>query len=170
MIERVPSTEPQAHRPRFAPGYGVPSSSDGLLPFSWATDRLAAARTFWLATTKPDGGPHAMPVWGLWVDGSLVFSTSPNSRKGRNLARDPRAVMHVERDDDVIVLEGDVEQIALNRELAELYEAKYDFPVGPESPDERWYRLQPRVAYAWDRSFPRTVTRFSFGSPDTAAS
>ena len=103
-----------------------------------------------------------MPVWALWIDGSLVFSTSPESRKARNLARDPRLTIHVEHDDDVIVLEGRVEEIALDAQIAHIYAAKYDHRPEPGSPDDSWYRLRPRVAYAWDRDFPRTVTRFTF--------
>jgi PPOX class probable F420-dependent enzyme len=115
-----------------------------------------------VTTTKPDGAPHAMPVWGLWVDGAFVFSTSPKSRKGRNLARDPRAVVHIERDDDVVILEGDVEEAELDDGTADAYEAKYDHRPDPRSADEGWYRLRPRVAHAWDRDFPLTVTRFKF--------
>ncbi len=104
-----------------------------------------------------------MPVWALWLDGSLVFSTSPETRKGRNLARDPRVSIHVERDDDVVVvLEGAVDEIAIDERLADRYAAKYEYRPEPRSADENWYRLRPRVAYAWDGAYPRTATRFVF--------
>ena len=156
------AARPVAHRPRFPRGYGIPESADGLLPWSWAGERLETTRNYWVATVKPDGSPHAMPVWALWVDGALVFSTSPESRKGRNLARDARAAILVERDDDVVVLEGDVQQIPLEADVADLYAAKYEYRPRPDSPDERWYRLRPRTAYAWDRNYPRSATRFTF--------
>ncbi len=103
-----------------------------------------------------------MPVWGLGLDAAVVFSTSPESRKGRNLARDPRAVIHVESGDEVVVLEGEVEEIELDERLARLYEAKYDYRPDPGSPDESWYRLRPRIAYAWADDFPHSVTRFVY--------
>jgi len=156
------TSEPVARRPRFPKGYGIPESADGLLSWSWTRERLEGWRNYWLATTNPDGGPHAMPVWGLWLDGAFVFSTSPESRKGRNLARDGRAIVHVESDDDVVIVEGQVERIALDDRLADLYEAKYEYRPSPNSPDEAWYRLKPRLAYAWDRDYPRTATRFVF--------
>lgn len=162
MIWRVVAGEPLAHRPRFPRGYGIPESEDGLLAWSWVSDRLGSTRNYWVGTTKPDGAPHAMPVWALWVDESLVFSTSPESRKGRNLARDPRVVVQVERDDDVVILEGAVEEIALEEQIADMYAAKYDYRPEPGSADEGWYRLRPRVAYAWDKDYPRTATRFAF--------
>lgn len=90
--------EPVARRPRFPTGYGIATDDEGLLPWSWAEERLEKARNYWIATAGASGAPHAMPVWALWVDGAVVFSTSPESRKGRNLARDPRVAVHLERD------------------------------------------------------------------------
>ena len=156
------TSEPHARRPRFEPGYGIPESEQGLLSWSWADERLQASRNYWVATTKPDGAPHTMPVWGLWIEGALVFSTSPKSRKGRNLAHDSRVVMHVDSGDDVVILEGEVEQIALDERIAGAYAAKYDYRPEQGSPDEGWYRLRPRIAYAWDEHYPRTATRFAF--------
>jgi hypothetical protein len=83
--------EGTASRPRFAPGYGISDDAEGMLPWSWAVERLTAGRNYWVATTSPDGRPHAMPVWGVWLDDGLWFGTSGRSRKGRNLARDPRS-------------------------------------------------------------------------------
>ncbi|HEU0304716.1 MAG TPA: pyridoxamine 5'-phosphate oxidase family protein [Gaiellaceae bacterium] len=157
--------EPRAHRPAgFPPGYKVPESESGMKPWRWATDRLEAARNYWLATTRPSGAPHAMPVWGLWLDGTVVFSTAPDSVKARNLDRDARAVIHVALGDDVVILEGEVERIELDAATADLYAAKYDYrPEPPGSADEGWYRFRPRAAYAWADDFPRSVTRFDLG-------
>ncbi len=103
-----------------------------------------------------------MPVWAIWVDGALVFSTSPDSRKGRNMERDPRVVVHLESGDEVVILEGEVESCGLDKSGADLYEAKYDWRPR-ESADHGWYRLRPRVAYAWtERDFTRSATRFVF--------
>jgi hypothetical protein len=105
-----------------------------------------------------------MPVWGLWDGDGVVFSTSPQSRKGRNLARDPRVVVHLESGDEVVVVEGAVERILLEDALVDAYDEKYGFRPEPGSPDGLWYRVLPRVAYAWlERDYPRTATRFSFG-------
>ncbi|MGA5300406.1 PPOX class F420-dependent oxidoreductase [Nucisporomicrobium flavum] len=46
-----------------------------------------------LATVLPDGGPHSVPVWaGTHGDHIAVF-TGPQSRKARNLRRDPRVAL-----------------------------------------------------------------------------
>jgi hypothetical protein len=51
--------------------YGVTTSDDGPLDWSHAEERLERARNYWIATTRPDGTPHAAPVWGYgWRDRS----------------------------------------------------------------------------------------------------
>jgi PPOX class probable F420-dependent enzyme len=48
-----------------------------------------------VATVLPDGSPHSVPVW-IGVEGSrIAFLTSPDSRKARNLARDPRVAISI---------------------------------------------------------------------------
>jgi PPOX class probable F420-dependent enzyme len=131
-----------------------------MLPWRWAERQLEGSRNYWIVTVRADGRPHSAPVWGLWVDGAVVFSTSRESRKGRNLARDPRLVINLESGDDVVILEGEVQTIALNDAIADLYEAKYQYRPGGEG---AWYALRPEVAYAWrEQDFPRSVTQFSF--------
>jgi Pyridoxamine 5'-phosphate oxidase len=153
-------SEPVASRPKFAAGYGVPSDPEGMLPWSWAEEQLEASRNYWIVTVCPDARPHTAPVWGLWVDGAVVFSTSRESRKGRNLARDRRVVINLESGDDVVILEGEIETVALDEGMADLYEAKYDYRPGGEGD---WYSLRPRIAYAWrEQEYPRSVTHFSF--------
>src|ERR1700748_2060743 len=100
----------------------------GQRPWDDVERALRAARSYWLCTTRADGRPHAMPVWGVWLAGALWFGTGRVSIKGRNLARDPRAVVHLESGDDVVVLEGEVELPAERDKLerfVELYEQKY---------------------------------------------
>jgi Pyridoxamine 5'-phosphate oxidase len=49
--------------------------------------------TCWLSTINADGSPHVNGVGALWADGCFWFETGQASRKGRNLARDPRCSM-----------------------------------------------------------------------------
>jgi len=149
-------------------GYGVPKDGSGAehLPWSWAVEQLAAARNYWICTTRRDGRPHAMPVWGVWLDEAVWFSTSPDSVKARNLARDPRLTIHLESGDDVVVLEGEVERPhdgeALRR-FADAYEQKYSYRVEPGTGEHGIYMLRPRVAQTWtEQDFPRSATRWVF--------
>jgi hypothetical protein len=93
------------------PGYGIvgPTQGSGLLPWSWAEQRLVASRNYRVASRWPDGRPHAMPVWGVWHDEAFWFFSSRRSRKARNLAADPRCVVTTENPVDPVVVEGTAE-------------------------------------------------------------
>ena len=97
--------EPVADRP-YMPGYGVPETLAGILTWSAARRRLETSRNYWLATLHPDGRPHVMPVWGVWMEGELYFSTGPESRKAKNLRADPRCTVTIEDASQPIVVEG----------------------------------------------------------------
>ncbi|MFI6323382.1 TIGR03618 family F420-dependent PPOX class oxidoreductase [Nonomuraea sp. NPDC050556] len=46
-----------------------------------------------LASVLPDGAPHAVPVWVGTYGERIVILTGPESRKARNLRRDPRVAL-----------------------------------------------------------------------------
>lgn len=48
-----------------------------------------------LATVLPDGAPHTVPIWIGTHGDRIVFLTSPDSRKARNLRRDPRMALSI---------------------------------------------------------------------------
>jgi PPOX class probable F420-dependent enzyme len=94
--------------------------------------RLGAARSIWLATTRPDGRPHTVPVWFLWDGGTVHFTADPGSQKGANLSSQSWTVLHLGDGDDVIILEGRcgvvTDQDAV-RHVETRYGAKYIEPV-----------------------------------------
>jgi PPOX class probable F420-dependent enzyme len=144
--------------------YGVPTDASGgeLLPWSWAVEQLTAARNYWICTTRSDGRPHAAPVWGIWFDDAVWFGTSPSSTKGRNMARDPRVVVHLESGDDVVMLEGRV-AIARDADLLKRYADAYEQKYSYRPSEEGAYVLRPRVAQTWTESdFARNATRWVF--------
>jgi hypothetical protein len=136
--------------------YGVPDDDGGMLPWSWAEERLASARNYWVSTV----GPHASPVWALWREGTVVFSCSPRSRKARELARDPHVVVHLESGDEVVIVEGEAEPVVVDGTLIDDYERKYDYRA---EASEGWYCVRPRRVLAWtEAGYPRNATRFDF--------
>jgi hypothetical protein len=154
---------PRAERPSLAPSYGISSDADGLLSWDYVSQEAERSRNYWVVTVRADGRPHAVPVWGVWVDETLFFGTSPQSVKARNLAADPRLVVHLESGDDVVILEGVVSRETLSPEtherVAAAYGAKYDIDPRPGPAD--WYALRPTKALAWhEQDFPRTATRW----------
>jgi hypothetical protein len=157
--------EPRRRRPPFR-GYGVPETEEGMLPWEWAVERLEQARNYWVATTRPDGRPHSMPVWGIWLDGAFFFDSGRNSAKTRNLAANPAIVVHLESGDETVILEGLAEPVLdaeLERGVDEAYGAKYDFTPDSSGEADPWFAVRPRRAYVWTESgYPGSATQFDF--------
>ncbi len=47
-------------------------------------------------TNNPDGSPQISVVWVIAHDDEILFGTDAQSRKARNLARDPRIILSIE--------------------------------------------------------------------------
>jgi PPOX class probable F420-dependent enzyme len=162
--------QPKATRPQM-PGYGVPKASKGLLPWKWAELRLKKSRQYWIATTRPDGRPHVMVVWALWMDGALYFSTGKESRKARNLAANPNCTMCSEDAAEAVIVEGVVEterNVDRIREFVKRYEKKYEWKLGEMAENmialkDPVFLLRPKVAFGfWEKKFASTATRWLF--------
>jgi uncharacterized pyridoxamine 5'-phosphate oxidase family protein len=167
----VKAKTPKLTRPHM-PGYGLPKSKKGLLPWKWAEDRLKKSRQYWIATTRPDGRPHVMVVWALWMEGVLYFATGSTSRKAKNLAANPHCTMCNEDAAEAVILEGVVEtvrNVEYIREFVKLYEKKYKWKLGEMAENmialkDPVFRLRPKVAFGfWEKKFATSATRWMFG-------
>jgi PPOX class probable F420-dependent enzyme len=153
------------------PGYGVSGSEDGLLPWSWALTRLRDSHNYWVATVWPDGRPHTMPVWAIWDDGVLWFSSSLRSRKIRNIVAGSDVSMSTEDPRNPVVLEGSAsivtETPALQRFL-EVMNAKYSVSYTMDFMDpakNATVRVAPRWAFGVaDGDFGGSPTRWELSS------
>jgi PPOX class probable F420-dependent enzyme len=153
------------------PGYGVSGSEDGLLPWSWALTRLRDSHNYWVATVWPDGRPHTMPVWAIWDDGVLWFSSSLRSRKIRNIVAGSDVSMSTEDPRNPVVLEGSAsivtETPALQRFL-EVMNAKYSvsYTMDFMNPAKNaTVRVAPRWAFGVaDGDFGGSPTRWELSS------
>lgn len=134
--------------------------------------------TCWLATINPDGTPHVTGVGALWLDGAFWFETGETSRKGRNLARDPRCTLSVATDEFDLIVEGTAHQVTDRDRITDLARrwaaggwpaevdasghaltAPYSAPsAGP--PPWHVYQLVPRTATAVGTVEPYGATRW----------
>jgi hypothetical protein len=136
--------------------------------------------TVWLATLNRDGSPHLTGIGALWADGSWWFETGESSRKGKNLAHDPRCTMSVATDVFDLVMEGTAQIVsdpaAVAARAAEwsaggwpaqvdesgvAITAEYSAPSAG-SPPWRVYRFTPHRATALATVAPGGATRWSF--------
>jgi Pyridoxamine 5'-phosphate oxidase len=167
-------------------------TADGLPPVDWAAvvDKLTAgsapapdalnARTTWLSTVNEDGSPHVTAVGALWLDGTFWFQTGTATRKGRNVARDPRCSLAVSIRDADVVIEGDAVRVVGTAALAPIAKAWAD-SGWPAEPDESgsgitapfnapsqgpppWnvFRIELRSATVVSSAEPGGLTRFRF--------
>lgn len=158
-----------------AAGYGFPKGTKGLLPWSWAEQRLKKSHNYWITTitpttAKPDGSLHTMVVWGLWQDGRFLFSTGSESRKTRNLARNANCVVCTEDAHEAVIVEGiaEIADVAARRKFLPVYEKKYKFDMstmkdGILSMKEPVFAVSPRVVFGlWEKHFQTKSTRWKF--------
>jgi nitroimidazol reductase NimA-like FMN-containing flavoprotein (pyridoxamine 5'-phosphate oxidase superfamily) len=146
-------------------GYGIQSPEKGMLSWAEVTERLAAARNYWVSTTRPDGRPHVMSVWGVWIDGTFFFGTDGTSRKARNLAKNAAIAVHLESGDDVVILEGTAREMTHDSELVTAIDAAYQVKYGMRLSDCPGVpfvcAVEPRVAFAWrEKDYPSSATRW----------
>lgn len=147
-------------RPGIPADYNLPTDTDGLLAWATVAQRLEESRHFWIGTAGPDGRPHSVPVWAVWLDSGLYFGGGPSVRWARNFASNPHASVHLEDGEKAVILEGTIERIAQSddevslEDVSDAYEAKYDFRHPPP-----FWRLQPTLVLAWT-DFTKDATRW----------
>lgn len=162
--------EPKISRPVFPPGYVDQPKAQ--VSWEYVAQRLADAKNYWLCSVRPNARPHAVPRWGVFVDGKLYYDGSPETRHARNLAANPFVTMHLESGDQAIIAEGDAREAGrpakeLAQRIAAAYRSKYaSFGYAPE-PDQ-WdegglYIFTPHKILAWT-SFAEDPTKFTFSA------
>ena len=148
-------------------GIGRGGSAPGeLLPWARVVEWLEGARNYWVSTTRPDGRPHSKPVWGVWLDGLLMFSTDPDSVTGRNVAAGSPVQAHLESGDEVAILDGELERPTdpeLLTRFADEYERKYGIRVDVDNRSTPIMALRPASVLSWEeKNYPETATRWAF--------
>jgi general stress protein 26 len=131
---------------------------DAALSWPEVAARLAPARSYWLGTTSPGGAPHAAPVWGVVIADTLYLYTERRTRKARNLAADPRLVVHLESAEDVLIVHGTAADLGYPAQVPDVVKAlteKYASPADRQylpdaDPDfDVVYVVRPESAMLW---------------------
>ena len=133
----------------------------------------------WLGTINADGSPHVTGIGALWADGCFWFETGRSTRKGRNLARDPRCTLSLATREFDLVVDGDAAVVtdpatvaAMAARWAEDWPCRVDETglaltaefSAPSAGPPPWhvYRLTPRTATALATVEPGGATRWRF--------
>jgi PPOX class probable F420-dependent enzyme len=143
----------------------------GHIPWSKIDRFLQSFRSIWVSTTRPDGRPHAVPVWYWWDGRFIYFASGERGQKVRNLARQPWVIVHAEDADDVIILEGPSVVVTDPAERARVnaaYMEKYVDPgsgaratIAPNT--DILYRVNVTHVMAWEYGTVAHRTDWHFG-------
>src|SRR5690242_12120002 len=132
--------------------------TEGSMTWTEVADKLAEARTYWLGSTTASGAPHAAPVWGVVTGQALYLYSERRTVKARNLAADPRLVVHLESGEDVLIVRGVAEDLGAPTQvpdvvaaLAAKYTGEGDRQYLPDAdPDfDVVYAIRPQSAIMW---------------------
>jgi hypothetical protein len=141
----------------------------GHIRFDKGDGWLRATRSLWLASTRPDGRPHAVPVWFVWDGRAIYFSTGPTTEKHRNLQHQSYVIAHLGDGDDTLVAEGHVVVVRDAAELStvdQLSRQKYVDPHSgatagyPQSDVDVPYRIDIERIMIWEYGVVATRTDF----------
>lgn len=163
---------PRVGRPELPAGYGVEGKGP-YLEWQLVEERLVAATVYWLTSVRPDGRPHVVPRWGVWLDDSFWYDGSPETRHSQNVELNPACTLNLESGTTVTIIEGtslrsDPISGDLGVRLAAEYSRKYK-ELGYEPAADAWSDeiaggmriVVPVKAIAWSQ-FPTDLTRFVF--------
>ena len=150
------------------------------IPWTRALEQLEAgfAKSFWLATTRPDARPHLTGVGALWVDGVFYFTSGPETRKSRNLAENPNCVLSASLANLDLVVEGRAVRITDKETLERLAQRYTDqgWPArasdgaltaefsAPSAGPPPWYLyvMTPVTAFGVATAAPNGAMRWQF--------
>jgi hypothetical protein len=153
------------------------------LPWSRPRDGLAAGasepgRGTFLGTVRPDGRPHAAGIGAIYHDGDVYFTSSPGTRKSRNLSANPACTMSLALEGIDLVLEGEATRVVDADTIAQVVavyrdggwpaEADGDSITAPYSapsagpPPWYLYRLTFHTAFGVASAEPYGATRWRF--------
>ena len=154
---------PKAVRLELPAGYGRAKKT---LAWEEVRARLEEAKAYWVATVRPDGRPHVVPVDGVWVDDVWYYGGATETVHQRNLETNENVVMHLQDPYQAVIVEGTVRTEPTTPEqaqrIADASYAKYpEYGENPASAYAEALGLHPTKVLAWS-AFPTDATRFLF--------
>ncbi len=132
-----------------------------MLDWYFVDKQMSESKTYWISTCRPDGRPHSIPIWGVWLNNRFYFGGGELTATRKNLKENPYAVIHAESGVKVAILEG-VVSVEEDQERTEAiikeYKQKYDVDHSPP-----FLRLDHKLVLAWELDdFANTPTRWKF--------
>lgn len=160
--------EPKITHPKFPPGYV--DSPKSTVSWEYVARRLEESKNYWLSSVRPNGRPHTIPRWGVFVEGRFYYDGSPETLHARNIVQNPHVTLHLEDGEQAVIAEGTSAPVGkpdpgLAEKIAIAYCAKYrehGYAPEPNQWDEGGlYAFTPKKVLAWTVFF-ENPTKFTF--------
>jgi nitroimidazol reductase NimA-like FMN-containing flavoprotein (pyridoxamine 5'-phosphate oxidase superfamily) len=132
---------------------------------------LIEQRTIRLATATPEGQPHVVPLWFVWVDHTVFINTTIGNVTVQNLQRNPAAAGSIDDGYSYAQLRGvlvsgrvegaddDPRLDTVMHRWSEKYMGGNPLPYARWK-NRAWFRLVPEQLTSWDfRRIPEAKTR-----------
>ena len=132
--------------------HGMPltGSNAPMTMATWQT-RLQKQRVVWMATVRPDGRPHLVPVWFVWAEPQLYVCIAPGSVKGRNLEKNQKVCLALEDGVHPVICEGEarIVQKPWPAAVIELFQRKYEWNISTDTQYTQLVEIVPRKWLKW---------------------
>ena len=120
-----------------------------------------------------------MPLFAVWLDDALYFTSNNHARKARNLASDPHCAITTSGSRMELVVEGVATRVvddAVLQRAADAYQSKYGWKLSIRdhaywaeygapsagAPPYELYEVQPTTVYGLGNAEPFGATRWRF--------
>jgi general stress protein 26 len=92
--------------------------------------RLETERNLWLASVRPNGSPHLVPIWFVWHDDKAFLCTSRESVKARNISKNPNVVFALQDGDNPLVIQAAAQILdEVPKEVTDAFKRKFDWDI-----------------------------------------
>lgn len=121
--------------------------------------RLEHDEMIWLASVRPDGRPHLVPVGFLWEEQGTILVFSQPNQKVRNLREHPTVTLALDGANDghdVVIIEGEAALLAAGEATPE--HPRYAQKYARHFARVDWTPTQMKVTYS--QAIRITPTRF----------
>lgn len=116
--------------------------------------RLTTERNIWMATVRPSGRPHLVPVWFVWFEEKIYIGMQPGSVKANNLEQNDQIALSLEDGVNVVICEGTA--VTLQKpyptQLVGLFDSKYGWDMNNDAVHNLFIEVTPNKWLIWTGS------------------
>lgn len=94
---------------------------------------LDEAKNVWMATVRPNGRPHLVPVWFVTDGDRWYVCTAPGSVKARNLKSNPQIALALEDGNQPFIVEGEARPVSPSATVIDRFKVKYGWDITTEA-------------------------------------